>query len=169
MHEDDRLVLPRAAELAVYRGHERLAIAQARGLERDEFGARVDDATRKGDRARLPLGRNRDHEARKAERRPPRTEDRRARDRGAHACNQYRHRRAGPDRRGVDRHRPARAGATAGERERREKAKADQHAPPGTVAYGGASPTAALLPGPAPARLVTGAAVGRQGCLEHLI
>ena len=129
MHEDDRLVVPRPAEFAVDRGHERLLVAQARGLERDEFSARVDDATRKGDRARFPLGGNRDHEPRKAERRPPRPEDRRARDRGARACNQYRHRRAGPDRRGVDRHRPARAGATAGERERREKAKVDRYAP----------------------------------------
>ena len=75
-------------------------MAQARGFERDEFGARVDDATRKGDRARLPLGWDRDDEARKAERRPPRTEDSRARDWGARAGNQYRHRRAGPDRRG---------------------------------------------------------------------
>ena len=126
MHEDDRLVVPRPAELAVDCGHERLPIAQARGFERDEFSARIDDATRIGDRARLPLGWNRDHEPRKAERRPPRTEDRRARDLGARACNQYRHRRAGPDRRGVDRHRAARAAATAGERERREKAKADR-------------------------------------------
>ena len=38
-------------------GHEHLPpMAQARGFERDEFGARVDDATRIGDRARLPLG-----------------------------------------------------------------------------------------------------------------
>ena len=71
MHEDDRLVMPRAAELAVDGGHERLAIAQARGLERDEFGARVDAAARPGDRARLPLGRNRDDEPREAERRAP--------------------------------------------------------------------------------------------------
>ena len=129
MHEDDGLILPRVPELAVDGGHERPAIAQARGFERDEIGARVDDATRKGDRARLPLGRNRDDEPREAERRAPTTVDRRARDRGAHAGNQYRHRRAGPDRGGVDRHRAARAAATAGKRERREKAEVDQYSP----------------------------------------
>ena len=43
MHEHDRLVVPLPAELAVDRGHERLLVAQARGLERDEFGARIGD------------------------------------------------------------------------------------------------------------------------------
>jgi hypothetical protein len=57
MHENNRLVLPRVSELAINRRYERLPIAEARSFQRDEFGARVDDATRKGDRARFPLGR----------------------------------------------------------------------------------------------------------------